>query len=427
LTPWKFEAILSSALSDPGTEPATDRQCKEAKVTSVRSKPYFSQIILLFAAALSCCWHSVLASAGEPLVPLHVATFDSGFGGYLTAKSVEREAAPLLREYAADITIHHYGDTRNLPYGEKTPEQIAALGSAGVLTALREGADVVFIACNTASTQYERIRRAVDAAYPGEMKPVISIIDASAQEAKQRIDAALATQRNAIFVILATPATVRSMVYPRKLAALYGTSLAEEPAQAYTQPRWFSTSGATLQSLTQKSQLNLPEGRRIDIYQLAPANWVEMIEHGADLKVKHDAVQRDLALLRAALPAGATPDVVGYFCTHYPILDGMIRAEMAAGAASPNATSYIAQGQLMATLFKRMAVERFRGHERVRPISDHEIARLQERARATITISGSNSATTSELARTLFPGDPAPQVTEEDMGTLTATASGDRH
>jgi glutamate racemase len=407
LTPWKFAAILPSALSDPGSEPATDHQCKEAKMTSVRSKQYFSQVILLFAAALSCCWHSVLASAEEPLVPLHVATFDSGFGGYLTAKSVEREAAPLLREYAADITIHHYGDTRNLPYGEKTPEQIAELGSAGVLTALREGADVVFIACNTASTQYERIRQAVDAAYPGEMKPVISIIDASAQEAKQRIDSAL--------------------VYPRKLAALYGTALAEEPAQAYTQPRWFSTSGATLQSLTQKSVLRLPEGRRIDIYQLAPANWVEMIEHGADLKVKHDAVQRDLALLRAALPAGATPDVVGYFCTHYPILDGMIRAEMAAGAASPNATSYIAQGQLMATLFKRMAVERFKGHERVLPISDQEIARLQERARATITISGSNGATTSELARTLFPGDPAPQVTEEDMGNLAATASGDKH
>jgi glutamate racemase len=396
-------------------------------MASTRSTRRLSPIILVFAAALSCSWHSGLASAGETPVPLHVATFDSGFGGYLTAKSIEREASPLLREYAADISIRHYGDTRNLPYGEKSPEQIAALGSAGVLTALKEGADVVFIACNTASTQYERIRQAVDAAYPGEMKPVVSIIDISAQEAKQRIDSALARHKRALFVILATPATVRSMVYPRKLAALYGTALVEEPAHTFTQPRWYSTSGATVQSLTQKSVITLPGGRRIDIYQLAPANWVEMIEHGADLKVKHDAVRRDLALLRAALPPGAAPDVVGYFCTHYPILDGMIRAEMTADTVRPNATSYIAQGQLMATVFKRMAVERFRGHERAIPISDKEVARLQERARATITISGSNGDTTRELARTLFPTDPPPQVTEEDMGDLDAIASEAKH
>lgn len=396
-------------------------------MASAQSTKQFSQIILVLAAALSCSWHSGLASAAETLVPLHVATFDSGFGGYLTAKSIEREASPLLREYAADITIHHYGDTRNLPYGEKSPEQIAALGSAGVLTALREGADVVFIACNTASTQYERIRQAVDAAYPGEMKPVVSIIDVSAQEARQRIDSALVAHKSAVFVILATPATVRSMVYPRKLAALYGTALAAEPAHTFTQPRWFSTSGATVQSLTQRSVITLSEGRRIDIYQLAPANWVEMIEHGADLKTKHDAVRRDLALLRAALPPGAAPDVVGYFCTHFPILDGMIRAEMTADGASPNATSYIAQGQLMATIFKRMAVERFRGHERAIPSSDDEFTRLEERARATITISGSNGDTTRELARTLFPADPPPRVTEEDMGDLAATASGDKH
>ncbi len=152
-----------------------------------------------------------------------------------------------------------------------------------------------------------------------------------------------------------------------------------------------------------------------------------MIEHGADLKVKHDAVRRDLALLRAALPPGFSPDVVGYFCTHYPILDGMIRAEMSADAASPDTTSYITQGQLMATVFRHMAVERFRGHERASPISEAELAQLQERARATITISGSNGNTTRELARTLFPADPAPQVTEEDMGDMATIASGDDH
>ncbi len=96
----------------------------------------------------------------------------------------------------------------------------------------------------------------MDAAYPGEVKPVVSIIDISAQEARQRIDSVLATHQSAIFVILATPATVKSMVYPRKLAALYGTALVEEPAHTFVQPRWFSTAGATVQSLTQRSVIN---------------------------------------------------------------------------------------------------------------------------------------------------------------------------
>ena len=179
---------------------------------------------LVFATATSAL---VALSAFAQVVappaasPLRVATFDSGFGGYLTAKSIEVTAASLLQHYDTTITIRHYGDTKNLPYGEKTPGQIATLGSAGVLRAFEQGADMVFIACNTASTQYDRIRQAVDAAYPGQVKPVVSIIDASATEAKRLLDLSLAQRSTATFLIMATPATVRAMVYPRQLARLY--------------------------------------------------------------------------------------------------------------------------------------------------------------------------------------------------------------
>lgn len=76
-----------------------------------------------------------------------------------TACSLDSPPPPpaVLREYNVAITIRHYGDTKNAPYGEKTPEQIAALASAGVIKTLADGADLVFIACNTASTQYHAI------------------------------------------------------------------------------------------------------------------------------------------------------------------------------------------------------------------------------------------------------------------------------
>jgi len=349
---------------------------------------------------------------------LHVATFDSGFGGYLTAKSIESASAPLLREYDATITVHHYGDTKNLPYGEKTPAQIAALGSAGVLKAFNEGADMVFIACNTASTQYAQIRKAVDAAYPGQEKPVVSIIDVSTAEARRLLDVELAHQPSASLAILATPATVRSMTYPRRLAALYGAPIAEGELRAVTEPRWHAAQGATIDNLVQHSVITLPGGKHIDVYQLAPANWVEMIEHGADLAEKNAAVHRDLGLLFEALPGGAAPEVVGYFCTHYPIFDGAIRAEFASRAPGASGTHYIAQGALMAGLFRQMAAARLKGHERAQPLSDAQLAPFLVEARPEITISGANGAVTRALARAVFPGEPEPVVTEQDLGRL---------
>lgn len=352
-----------------------------------------------------------LAVAAPPEA-IHVATFDSGFGGYLTAKSIEGAAGPLLRDYDARITIHHFGDTKNLPYGEKSPAQILALGSAGVLKAFGQGAEMVFVACNTASTQFEGIRRAVDQAYPGRHLPLVSVIDASTAEARRQLDLALAHRQTATLAILATPATVRSMAYPRQLALSYGAPITEEPVQKHTQPRWFGTGGATLDNLTQKSVIGLPGGHRIDVFQLAPANWVELIEHGASPEVKRETIRRDLGELSPLL--GPNLDVVGYFCTHYPILDATIREELGAQCPAAREAGYISQGALMAKIFQGMAEKRLQGHRRRTPVSAARLRKLKEAARPDITITGRNGATTRELAHTMFPADPVPVVTEED-------------
>ncbi|MDP1830997.1 MAG: aspartate/glutamate racemase family protein [Geothrix sp.] len=133
---------------------------------------------------------------------------------------------------------------RGIPF--EIPAQGPCRGSAGVLKAFAQGADMVFIACNTASTQYERIRHAVDQAYPGQSRPVVSIIDASTDEARRLLDLSLSRKASATFAILATPATVRSMVYPRQLASRYGAPITEEAPRPHTQPRWYKTGSATV-------------------------------------------------------------------------------------------------------------------------------------------------------------------------------------
>ncbi|MGH8529751.1 MAG: aspartate/glutamate racemase family protein, partial [Nevskiales bacterium] len=327
----------------------------------------------------------------------------------------------LLRDYNVIISIRHYGDTKNLPYGEKSPEQIAALASAGVLKALADGADLVFIACNTASTQYDAIQRAVENAYPGRSQDVLSIIDASALRAKEIIDRKLASSDEARFAVLATPATVRNMAYPRRIAALYQTELVEQKPALYPQERWYrapsKAQSATVESLTQESRLRLANGKTVHLVQLAPANWVDLIEHGGNLADKNRAVTRDLNLLFAQFPDGAQLDGFGYFCTHYPVLDNAIRLETTNQHRAGAAMDYIAQGALMAELFRQRAQQRLKDHRRTHPPDAAERARLSAHSRASITLSSDHIEATHRLARTMFPGDPEPTIIHEDFST----------
>lgn len=129
----------------------------------------FLSILLLAASLLG--QPSFAANAGDKGAEnknqvVKVATFDSGFGGFFTAKEIEKQAAALSEKGYGPFDIAHYGDTTNLPYGEKTPGQIAKFASEGILAAFRDGYKDVYIACNTASTQFSKIREIVGAVKP---------------------------------------------------------------------------------------------------------------------------------------------------------------------------------------------------------------------------------------------------------------------
>ncbi len=74
---------------------------------------------------------------------VRIGVFDSGIGGL----TVLRPCA----EAVSGCTFYYLGDNRNAPYGEKPEAEIYALTRAAVLDLRKKGADVVVLACNTAT------------------------------------------------------------------------------------------------------------------------------------------------------------------------------------------------------------------------------------------------------------------------------------
>ena len=133
-----------------------------------------------------------------------IGVFDSGFGG-LT----------VLRSLLQLIPSAHYiylGDTARLPYGSKSRETIVryALSSAQFLAA--KGADLLVIACNTATAlALEDIREALPI-------PVVGVVEPGAQAALEAVSSGRAQSKDV--VVLATAATTQSGAYSRALHAM---------------------------------------------------------------------------------------------------------------------------------------------------------------------------------------------------------------
>ena len=127
-----------------------------------------------------------------------IGVFDSGFGGL----TVLRALLPLV----PGAHFVYLGDTARLPYGEKSQQTITryALSSAAFL--LAQGAEMLVVACNTASAL------ALDELRATLPIPVIGVIEPGTQAARHATPANAADPQ---VLVLATSATVRSGAYTR--------------------------------------------------------------------------------------------------------------------------------------------------------------------------------------------------------------------
>lgn len=184
-----------------------------------------------------------------------IGFFDSGVGGVTVFEQVKR----LL----PDENYIYFGDTKNMPYGEKTPEQLLEFADNIFKFFEKNSAKAVVMACNTTSAiVYEKLKNN----YNFEIFPIIQSV------AKQLSE--LNLNRIGVF---ATPATINSHCYKREI------------------------------------QKHNPH---MDVVEIACPKWVKIVENGEEKTEFGEISVREkmIEMLDFA------PEKIVLGCTHYPYL-----------------------------------------------------------------------------------------------------------
>ncbi len=200
-----------------------------------------------------------------------IGIFDSGIGGL----SVFREIRKLLPEQS----YIYYSDCAHCPYGEKSKEYIIDRARSITRRLMEMGAEIVVVACNTATAAaISTLRKEFPIEFIG-MEPAIK--------------PAAALTKTGVVGVLATAGTLKAEKY------------------LDTREKW---------------------ARSITVVEHIGEGFVELVEKGQTSGAEAEAVvQNSLVPL---LEAGADTMVLG--CTHYPFLADTIKKVAAAHGADGN-------------------------------------------------------------------------------------------
>lgn len=207
---------------------------------------------------------------------IKIGVFDSGEGGLSVLKEITR----LLPE----AEYVYYSDNAHCPYGEKSPEYIQDRARAITERLLKEGADVIVVACNTATAAAISVLRS-------------EYSDASSQDVRDRVREQTGGRHDHICFIGMEPAV--------KPAAL-GTRTGVVGVLA--------TAGTLKGSKYLKTKESVDD--QVNVFEHVGRGFVELVEEGRlSGSEAEDVVKASLGPL---LSAGA--DIIVLGCTHYPFL-----------------------------------------------------------------------------------------------------------
>lgn len=211
---------------------------------------------------------------------LPLGVFDSGVGGLTVLRA--------LRRRLPNESVIYLGDTARVPYGTKSVESVVRYAMQATDHLVTRGIKLLVVACNTASAvSLEPLRERF------APLPVVGVVEPGAA-------AAVATSHRHRHLVLATEATVKRHAYARAIHAHDASAVVEEIA------------ASLLVALAEEGWTDGP------IAQAVAATYVGPV---------------------FARPAAEQPDTVVLGCTHFPLLEGAIRAAIGPGPAIVDSAS----------------------------------------------------------------------------------------
>lgn len=128
-----------------------------------------------------------------------IGVFDSGIGGLTVVRS--------LMERLSGYDIVYFGDTARTPYGTKSAETVISYSLENIEFLLKNGAKIVVMACNTASSvASHRVAETFDI-------PIFEVVTPATKQAVNR-------SGNLAVGVIGTRATIKSGIYEKKIKAM---------------------------------------------------------------------------------------------------------------------------------------------------------------------------------------------------------------
>lgn len=187
---------------------------------------------------------------------MKIGVFDSGIGGLTVLKE-------LIKQHKNQEYIY-FGDTKNLPYGTKTKEELFKVACKVIDFLIEQDVKIIFIACGTISaTIYKELCEKYTV-------PIVNVIDTTIAEIRRLGIKDLA--------VLATPATIGSHIFKEKL-------------------------------------------KDVNVMEISCAQFVPIIENKIDKKFKKVYIEQ---YLKEVKKERIKDLVLG--CTHYPLLEDDIKS-----------------------------------------------------------------------------------------------------
>ena len=246
--------------------------------------------------------------------------FDSGVGGLTVLRA--------LVEQIPQADYLYFGDTARLPYGSKSAATVAHYAVGAVRYLQDQGAELLVIACNTATAlALDEIK--IKAAAGVE---VIGVIEPGAE-------AAAAVSRKRKVVVIGTDATIGSHAYRRAL-----------------------------------------EARKVAVREKACPLFVPLVEEGW---VEHPVTEQvaKIYLSEAFSEDASDADVLVLGCTHYPLIKSLLRRvapEHISIVDSAESTARVVASQLHAEPLPASSEDERRAHARVKFFATDSVEKFRK-------------------------------------------------